>query len=330
MVHFQAHRWAFSAKFDHLKIIGMVPDPARLVVIERSESATRLVVARSPPMPESPWFSAEIVPLLRSDKLYRLGLRFTKYDETSAEDLVQDVSVKAWRSRETFAPGSNAWAWLATIARNHAINTSKSAEIRTRSRALCTATPPEQSQSLEQELDGSRARTELLSRIDALGLPWSEVLRRRVINGESCNAIAADLGVLPATIASRTYRAIKELTEGPTRRVGIDQVAEQDPALPEIPAAEQLELMSHEPVPDPAVCTGVDVLDRGCDLGEPTERGARRPDRQRRHAAVCQAIDVLDLVGFVNGRDSVPRRRRSHLVSDRAGPVVELQRSFDF
>ncbi len=39
-------------------------------------------------------------------------------DDTAAEDLVQDTYLRAWRHWDTFRPGSEARAWLFTIARN--------------------------------------------------------------------------------------------------------------------------------------------------------------------------------------------------------------------
>jgi RNA polymerase sigma-70 factor (ECF subfamily) len=39
-------------------------------------------------------------------------------DETSAEDLVQETYLRAWRHWDTFKPGGEARAWLFTIARN--------------------------------------------------------------------------------------------------------------------------------------------------------------------------------------------------------------------
>lgn len=39
-------------------------------------------------------------------------------DETAAEDLVQETYLRAWRHWDTFKPGSEARAWLFTIARN--------------------------------------------------------------------------------------------------------------------------------------------------------------------------------------------------------------------
>jgi len=39
-------------------------------------------------------------------------------DETSAEDLVQETYLRAWRHWDTFKPGGEARAWLFAIARN--------------------------------------------------------------------------------------------------------------------------------------------------------------------------------------------------------------------
>ncbi len=51
------------------------------------------------------------------DGLYRSALRLTR-NQTSAEDLVQDMMLKAWRSFNTFQEGSNIRAWLHRILMN--------------------------------------------------------------------------------------------------------------------------------------------------------------------------------------------------------------------
>jgi RNA polymerase sigma-70 factor (ECF subfamily) len=49
--------------------------------------------------------------------LYRIALHLTHH-RADAEDLVQDTLFRAWRSFDTFRPGTNARAWLATILRH--------------------------------------------------------------------------------------------------------------------------------------------------------------------------------------------------------------------
>ncbi len=51
------------------------------------------------------------------DSLYRTALRLTK-ERTRAEDLAQDVMLKAWRSFHTFQEGTSARAWLHRILMN--------------------------------------------------------------------------------------------------------------------------------------------------------------------------------------------------------------------
>ena len=63
----------------------------------------------------------ESLALEHIDALYRGGLRMTANPE-EAEDLVQDVYVKAIRFYKQFQPGTNIRAWLFKILRNTYIN----------------------------------------------------------------------------------------------------------------------------------------------------------------------------------------------------------------
>ena len=71
------------------------------------------------PAPDRSAFEAEVLPQL--DSLYRLALRLTT-DPSRAEDLVQDTVLKAFRSWQSFQPGTNIRSWLFTILRNTFIN----------------------------------------------------------------------------------------------------------------------------------------------------------------------------------------------------------------
>src|SRR5213083_3213662 len=55
------------------------------------------------------------------DSLYRTALRLTRVP-ADAEDLVQETYLKAFRSADTFEPGTNLRAWLFTILHNTARN----------------------------------------------------------------------------------------------------------------------------------------------------------------------------------------------------------------
>jgi RNA polymerase sigma-70 factor, ECF subfamily len=72
---------------------------------------------RSNLQPLSPEMSFEemVRPHLKS--LQALGWRFT-HNTAMAQDLMQDTLLKAYRFIHRFEPGTNFWAWLATIMRN--------------------------------------------------------------------------------------------------------------------------------------------------------------------------------------------------------------------
>jgi RNA polymerase sigma factor (sigma-70 family) len=53
--------------------------------------------------------------------LYNFALRLTRNEE-KAKDLVQDTSLRAFRYRDKFRPGTNFKGWIATVMRNIFIN----------------------------------------------------------------------------------------------------------------------------------------------------------------------------------------------------------------
>jgi RNA polymerase sigma-70 factor, ECF subfamily len=55
--------------------------------------------------------------LTHADQLYRIALRLSGSQQT-AEELVQETYLRAFRSWRSYRPGSNLAAWLATILRN--------------------------------------------------------------------------------------------------------------------------------------------------------------------------------------------------------------------
>lgn len=141
-------------------------------------------------------------------ELYRFARRQLG-DDGAAQDVVQEVFLRAWRSSSSFDPEvASLRVWLYAIARNAVID-----EARRRSVRPISADTP---------VDDQIAST---LRIDDLVLDrWivEEALRkisaehRAVIvevhlRGRSANEVAGEWGVPPGTIRSRVFYALKSL-----------------------------------------------------------------------------------------------------------------------
>lgn len=72
-------------------------------------------------------FERELFPLI--DAVYTFAYRLTG-DATQADDLVQEVYLKAWRFMNRYEEGTNAKAWLFKICRNAFINEYRSKKSR--------------------------------------------------------------------------------------------------------------------------------------------------------------------------------------------------------
>src|SRR6476659_8201441 len=158
----------------------------------------------------SPAFEAEALASL--DSLYRAALRLTRVP-ADADDLVQETYLKAFRSADTFEPGTNLRAWLFTILHNTARN-----RLRDRARDVVAIDSDVVERASELQPAGGHAETpetallretlapELQSAIDALPDAFRQAVWLRDVEEFSYAEIAAMLAVPIGTVMSRISR----------------------------------------------------------------------------------------------------------------------------
>jgi RNA polymerase sigma-70 factor (ECF subfamily) len=163
--------------------------------------------------PVSPAFEAEALASL--DSLYRAALRLTRVP-ADAEDLVQETYLKAFRSADTFEPGTNLRAWLFTILHNTARN-----RARDRARDMVAIdsefvdraadAPPPGSRSVAVETPETLLLRETLApdlqaAIDELPEQFRQAVWLRDVEEFSYAEIAAMLSIPVGTVMSRISR----------------------------------------------------------------------------------------------------------------------------
>jgi RNA polymerase sigma-70 factor, ECF subfamily len=129
--------------------------------------------------------------------LLRVARRLT-LEPTSAEDLVQETMLLAWRGFHGFETGTNARAWLFRILFNVFHGAGRKARLE--------VVPSQDSvrPMLQEALEIAEA-------LDALSLEQRMVLLLAVVEGFTCQEIAGILEVPVGTVMSRLSRARQEL-----------------------------------------------------------------------------------------------------------------------
>lgn len=166
----------------------------------------------TPPSTETA-FERDVLPHL--DLMYRVALRLTG-DAASAEDLVQDAVLKAFRAWGTFRQGTNARGWLLTILRNTFINDYRR---RRRTPVHVDLDVAEQhalvhehaGQDPEGEFFHALVDDRIIAAIDALPEEFREVVVLSDVEGLGYAQIAETVGVPVGTVKSRLFRARKQL-----------------------------------------------------------------------------------------------------------------------
>jgi RNA polymerase sigma-70 factor (ECF subfamily) len=130
--------------------------------------------------------------------LLRVARRLT-LDRASAEDLVQETMLLAWRGFRGFEAGTNARAWLFRILFNVFYGSGRKA---------LTARPVPFKDSVAP---GLQEAAEISEALNALSLEQRTVLLLAAVEGFSCQEIAGILHIPIGTVMSRLSRARQEL-----------------------------------------------------------------------------------------------------------------------
>lgn len=148
-----------------------------------------------------------------SHKLFGICLRIL-HDHAEAEDVLQDVYVAVWRNAARFDPDTaSPITWLATIARNRAIDRLRSTGGRTRhlSEPIDTGGDPLHSMTTADGL--SEQRTELADCLGLLEQSQAEAIRAAFFEGLTYSDLAARSRVPVATMKSRIRRSLLKLRD---------------------------------------------------------------------------------------------------------------------
>lgn len=133
------------------------------------------------------------------------GLLLAHVPHTEAEDLTQDVFVRALRKLDTLRDPAAFAPWLAAIARNRAMD---------RHRAQHPAADP----SEPAVTDGAVEARAILAVIQQLPQAYRETLVLRLVAGMTGPEIAARTGLTPESVRVNLHRGMKKLRERLDRR----------------------------------------------------------------------------------------------------------------
>ncbi len=138
-------------------------------------------------------------------ELYRCAMGLCQNPDT-ANDLVQETFLRAWRAQNTLRDVKTARAWLYTILRN------ENARLYERQRPD-VRDPHTLPAVAVRGYDTSTEAFSLRRALDRLELQYREPLLLQTIGGFSCKEIGQMLDLKPNTVLTRLFRARKMLRD---------------------------------------------------------------------------------------------------------------------
>jgi len=145
-----------------------------------------------------------------SPKLFAVAMRVLQ-DRNEAEDALQDAYVKIWRYAERFtASKAPPLTWMAAITRNVAIDRLRARKTPASALDAAERVADTTLRSDEKAMASGNARA-LLACINALGAPYTRLVRMAYFGGVTHAALAERDSVPLGTVKSRMRRALVDL-----------------------------------------------------------------------------------------------------------------------
>ena len=147
--------------------------------------------------------------------VYGVGMKILGGDHSLAEELVQDVFLKVWRSSKTFDPSRAGFStWLYRVTRSAAIDlyrkrAHKVSQIPDGETHLLTAR--DSSAGPQEVVDESWLSWRVSRALEVLDAPHREVIELAYFGGLSQREISERTGMPLGTVKSRTASAFKRL-----------------------------------------------------------------------------------------------------------------------
>jgi len=141
----------------------------------------------------------------------RLLLKMTRGDKQTAEDLLQETMLRAWRHVDTLPDHElNQRRWLFTVARRIFIDTVRSRMIRPSETPVFDLEWVTRS---EDTTDAALAGESMVRAFNQLSPAHRQVLTDLHFRGRSIEDVARDLDLPPGTVKSRAHYAIRALRQ---------------------------------------------------------------------------------------------------------------------
>ncbi|MBK1441216.1 RNA polymerase sigma-70 factor [Parapedobacter sp. ISTM3] len=152
----------------------------------------------------------EIIYRKYSMRVFTYILRLVKSQE-SAEDVLQEVFVKAWQSHTTIDPAKNYQSFLFTVAKHTVYNFIRKTSLETQIAAYIASQTSELYQHVEEHLYFSESKDAIQRAIDCLPPRRKEVYIRCKIQGLSYQSVAEEFGCSVAVVNAHIVKATKAI-----------------------------------------------------------------------------------------------------------------------